>query len=146
MTDDRHHQITEIILALSKSNWQKTVMVIEKSQRECEAKGIAATDDEIAVALIALCESGRLESQGDLTKWRHSEVRLPKLRYWHIVDYNEQSRKIVITRVFESGKSHLFTELEIDKVDPSSRTLRTLGRMLGEALILDTPGLRDEIP
>lgn len=145
MTDDRHQQIREIILALSRSTWQKTVMLIEKSQRECEAKGIVATDEEIALAISRLCDNGRLESQGNLANWRRSEVRLPKVRYRHVVEYDESSRKIVVTRVFESGESHLFTEFPIDRITTPSQRFEALGRMLGEALILDTPGLRDEI-
>jgi len=44
--------------------------------RECEAKGIVTTYEEIAVSIIALCKEGQLESVGDLSNWRHSEVRL----------------------------------------------------------------------
>ncbi len=69
---------------------------------------------------------------------------MSSLRYRHVFEYDELSRKIIITRVFDSGQSHLFTELQIDQVDPSLRTLAHIGRMLGENLILDTPGLRDE--
>ncbi|HZP76505.1 MAG TPA: hypothetical protein VFB45_10215 [Pseudolabrys sp.] len=66
-------------------------------------------------------------------------------RYRHVVEYDERARKIVVTRVFDSGESHLFTEFPIDRVTPPSAKFEALGRMLGEALILDTPGLRDEV-
>ena len=39
-----------------------------------EAPGI--TDEMFAARVQVLVDAGRLESQGDLRKWRHSEVRL----------------------------------------------------------------------
>jgi hypothetical protein len=33
--------------------------------------------DAIAARITALVSSGKLEAQGDLANWRHSEVRLP---------------------------------------------------------------------
>jgi hypothetical protein len=35
--------------------------------------------DLLAEELVRLVEEGELESQGNLSKWRFSEVRLPKL-------------------------------------------------------------------
>ena len=137
MTDDRNHQITQEILSVSRSRWLKTAMVIAMSKERCDEKGIAVELDEIAGVINALCESGRLESQGNLANWRRSEVRLPKLRYWHVVDYDEQARKFVITRVFESGESHVHEEYPVGDAE--------LGCWLGAALINDTPALRDEI-
>jgi len=112
-------------------------MVIALTHERCEEKGIAVELDEIAGVIEALCESGRLESQGNLANWRRSEVRLPRLRYWHVVDYDEQTRKFVITRVFESGESRVYMEYAVGDAE--------LGCWLGAALINDTPGLRDAL-
>ena len=65
------------------------------------------------------------------------------MRYKHVVEYDQNGNKIIITRQFESGQSHLYTELPLTQVSPAERTFEGVGRMLGEALILDTPGLRD---
>lgn len=47
-----------------------------------KAEGIDVADDEEGHRLIAsrieeLVQNGRLAAQGDLKRWRHSEVRLP---------------------------------------------------------------------
>jgi hypothetical protein len=36
--------------------------------------------DAIAARIVALVEAGKLEAQGDLSEWRHSEVRLTQRR------------------------------------------------------------------
>jgi len=112
-------------------------MVIALTHERCEEKGIAVEMGEIALVIEALCESGQLESQGDLAKWRHSEVRLPKLRYWHVIDYDEHAKKFIITRMFESGQSRVYMEYRVGDAE--------LGCWLGAALINDTPGLRDAL-
>jgi hypothetical protein len=76
MPEPRSNQLERIVLSVSRSDWQKTAMTISRSMRECEAKGIVTTYEEIAVSIIALCKEGQLESVGDLSNWRHSEVRL----------------------------------------------------------------------
>ena len=63
----------------------------------------------------------------------------------HLVEYDEGERKIVILRLLEGGSSHLYTEIPLNEVSPSQRTLEGLGRILGEALILDMNRLRDEV-
>ena len=66
-------------------------------------------------------------------------------QYDHLVEYDEATNKIVIARLFESGKSHLYTELSIGDISPTARTFEGIGRMLGEALILDMRKLCDEV-
>lgn len=68
-----------------------------------------------------------------------------KLRWKHLIEYDEHSKKIIITRLMERGTPHLFTELSIEKVRSSRRTAEDIGQMLGEALVLDMKGLRDRL-
>jgi hypothetical protein len=75
--DQRLSQLERVILSVSKKDWQKTAMIVSKSMRECDTKSIVTTYEEIAAAIIRLCKNGYLESVGDLSNWRHSEVRLP---------------------------------------------------------------------
>jgi hypothetical protein len=66
-------EIEKIILSFSKKDWLKTAMILAETLRECDARY-----EEIAAKLGKLCDLKQLESRGDLTKWRHSEVRLPQ--------------------------------------------------------------------
>jgi hypothetical protein len=78
MTDD----LPELVLEAALPRWQKAAMVIVKV---CEAIYSEAwseklSDDEaerIRAVIVKLVDSGRLESRGDLSKSRHSEIRLP---------------------------------------------------------------------
>ena len=67
------------------------------------------------------------------------------MKYRHIVEYEQTTNKIVIHRQFESGQTHLYTELALTQLAQDQMTFEWVGRMLGEALILDTPGLRDKL-
>jgi hypothetical protein len=58
------------------SRWQKTAMVIGKTLKQCETLALPVDDEVVGVRIRALAEAGRLEGEGDLRKWRYSEVRL----------------------------------------------------------------------
>ena len=73
----RDHDLKKLVLSAAKTNWLKVAMIIGRVNRECEASHIAVGYEEIAACIKCLCEAGRLESVGDITNWRHSEVRLP---------------------------------------------------------------------
>ncbi len=64
-----------IFSALS-SRWQKTAMVIGNVLKQCETLALPVDDEVVGVRIRALAEAGRLEGEGDLRKWRFSEVRL----------------------------------------------------------------------
>jgi hypothetical protein len=71
-------RIDEAILAAAQPSWRKVAMIVSIASK---AEGIGVTDDEagyrvIASRIEALVEAGRLAAQGDLKKWRYSEVRL----------------------------------------------------------------------
>jgi len=72
-------RIDEAILAAAQPSWRKVAMIVATAAK---AEGIDVTDDEAGYRVIvsrieALVQAGRLAAQGDLKKWRHSEVRLP---------------------------------------------------------------------
>jgi hypothetical protein len=69
-------QLDEMILSYVKNDWRKTAFIIVRVFHDCEDKKISMTDDMIFERIISLRDSGALESQGNLSKWRHSEVRL----------------------------------------------------------------------
>jgi hypothetical protein len=69
--------IDDIILSLSQPEWKKVAMIIAKAVDECERRAITATHNEIASRIQMLVSARRLEAQGDLSNWRHSEIRLP---------------------------------------------------------------------
>jgi hypothetical protein len=62
------------ILSLAHDRWQKVAMIVARV-----AEATACDDDShcdaIADRVRALVNSGRLEAQGDISRWRHSEIR-----------------------------------------------------------------------
>ena len=67
-------EIDRAILTRCRDEWRKVAWII--------ADIIHAADDPpdphaVGGRIAALVRSGRLEAQGNLTNWRHSEIRLP---------------------------------------------------------------------
>jgi hypothetical protein len=71
--------IDAVILSVATDRWQKVAMVIAKAAPPDES----SDNDyhQVAERIIALVDDGQLEAQGDVTRWRHSEVRLKKRRF-----------------------------------------------------------------
>ncbi len=72
-------RIDQAILAAAKPTWLKVAMVIVTAAK---AVGMDVPEEEegykvISSRIEALVHEGRLAAQGDLRRWRHSEVRLP---------------------------------------------------------------------
>lgn len=71
-------EIDAAILAVAAPNWRKVAMIVVTA---AEHLGIIRIDqsayDAIAERIIILVSSGQLVSQGDLSLWRYSEVKLP---------------------------------------------------------------------
>jgi hypothetical protein len=72
-------QIDEAILSVTEASWAKVVFVITKV---ADTMGSDLPEGDAAYDLIAkrieiLVRRGRLLAQGDIKKWRHSEVREP---------------------------------------------------------------------
>jgi hypothetical protein len=65
-----------VILSFAGERWQKVAKIIYLAS-DGAADG---TDfDAIEARIRALVDDGKLEAKGDLSRWRHSEVRLPPL-------------------------------------------------------------------
>jgi hypothetical protein len=72
-------EIDDAVLAVALPRWQKVALVISKTS---ERLGSFPTDGDeqygcYAERIAVLVREGRLVAQGDITKWRYSEVRLP---------------------------------------------------------------------
>ena len=72
-------QIDEVILSVTEVSWRKVALVIVKV---ADTMGSELPDGDAGYDLVAkhigiLVRSGRLLAQGDIKKWRHSEVRKP---------------------------------------------------------------------
>jgi Protein of unknown function len=72
-------QIDEVILSVAEASWRKVAFVIIKV---AAAMGSELSEDDAGYNLVAeriemLVRGGRLLAQGDIKKWRHSEVRKP---------------------------------------------------------------------
>ena len=72
-----HQDVDGLILSFAKVQWRKVAMIISQVLSECRRRGVDVDEDCIAERICALVEDGQLEAQGDLSRWRHSEVKLP---------------------------------------------------------------------
>jgi hypothetical protein len=70
-------RLDTLILSFARDEWRKVAMIISRVYFELEGKGSEIDLQEVADRIVALVEAGKLEAQGDLCRWRHSEVRLP---------------------------------------------------------------------
>jgi len=77
MTSSSNTHLDQLILSVAKPKWQKIAMLIIKAQQIAEKMDFKTSDGALASRISALCTDGRLESQGNVSKWRYSEVRLP---------------------------------------------------------------------
>jgi len=66
-----------LILSFAEAQWRKVAMIISKVLDECRHRGVDINCHDIARRICVLVEGGQLEAQGDLSLWRHSEVKLP---------------------------------------------------------------------
>jgi hypothetical protein len=69
-------ELDAIIFSVLTSRLQKTAMVIAKAMKHCDKRALPVSAEIVGARIRALAESYRIESAGDLRKWRYSEVRL----------------------------------------------------------------------
>ena len=71
--------IDDAILAVSLPRWQKVAMIISKTSERLGSFDADGDEQHSSYAerIEILVQEGRLVAQGDITKWRFSEVRLP---------------------------------------------------------------------
>ena len=67
-----------IFAELREPYWRKVARVVGNAFAIFESRSTYLSMEVIAARIQALAETGQLESQGNLTMWRHSEVRLPR--------------------------------------------------------------------
>jgi len=70
-------RIDELVLSFARTEWRKVAFIISRVFFECLDAGTEIEAHRVAGRILALVETGKLQSQGDLSRWRHSEVRLP---------------------------------------------------------------------
>jgi len=63
-----------IFAELKEPYWRKVARVVSRCLMTFETRLIPVSSDVIAARVQELAESGQIESQGNLTMWRHSEV------------------------------------------------------------------------
>ena len=64
--------LDSLILSSVSDRWQKVAKIIAVvSERQSDAANIGAIENRIR----ALVENGKLETKGDLSQWRFSEIR-----------------------------------------------------------------------
>lgn len=68
-------QIDQIILSVAAPQWLKMARVVWDAVERGEKLSLGVSNEIFAARIQALVEADRLEGQGDLRKWRHSEVR-----------------------------------------------------------------------
>ncbi|MGY3449199.1 hypothetical protein ACVILH_001541 [Bradyrhizobium sp. USDA 4353] len=68
-------ELDDLIFSLLKPDWRKTAMILAMASGRCEQLFVSL--DIVAARIRALAEAGRIDHQGDLRRWRASEVRLP---------------------------------------------------------------------
>jgi Protein of unknown function len=77
MNDLPQEEIDRLILSFAHEEyWRKVAMIISRvlsGRPDCGDEIIA---QRVADRIVALVKAGRLEAQGNLNRWRHSEVRL----------------------------------------------------------------------
>jgi len=69
-------QVDQIIFSVMVPQWRKMARMIGDALGRCEEVGLPISAEVVAARIQALVEADRLVSQGDLRRWRFSEVRL----------------------------------------------------------------------
>ena len=65
-----------VIISLLSQCWRKTAAIVGRVSEQYRSLGIDLDPAIAAARLMAMVDSGLVESAGDLRMWRHSEVRL----------------------------------------------------------------------
>jgi hypothetical protein len=68
--------VDKLIFAELKENWRKVALIVGNVLQTCKASSMPLSDEVIAARIQELAGNGQIESQGNLSKWRYSEVRL----------------------------------------------------------------------
>jgi hypothetical protein len=77
MTRASDDHIDDLILSVVSGQWRKVAFIVSKVLRVYRNNAPETSEDTIAYRVRALVDDGKLEAQGNLSRMRHSEVRLP---------------------------------------------------------------------
>jgi len=77
LRNDEVKEIDDAILACATPHWQKVARMVSLAEKQLSSKYPQFSYSLYAERIRLLAEEGRLESQGDLSFMRFSEVRLP---------------------------------------------------------------------
>jgi hypothetical protein len=77
MSPASDQDIDALILSTAVRQWRKVAFIIGTVLMTYRKSAAETNEDIIADRVRALVDAGKLESQGNLNRWRHSEVRLP---------------------------------------------------------------------
>ncbi|KJC40081.1 hypothetical protein UP09_23845 [Bradyrhizobium sp. LTSP885] len=69
-------QVDEIVSSVIVRQWRKMARIVGDAVKRGGALDLKIPDEVFAARIQLLVDVGRCECQGDLRKWRHSEVRL----------------------------------------------------------------------
>ncbi len=67
-----NNRLDSLILSSTSDRWQKVARIIAVVSKR---HNIGANFDDIAARIVSLIDSGKLEVKGNISQWRHSEVR-----------------------------------------------------------------------
>jgi hypothetical protein len=70
-------ELDRLIMSLTPASWQKVAMILAKSLGRLESDRMRVSAERLAARIEFLVPAGRLEAQGNLSRWRYSEIRLP---------------------------------------------------------------------
>jgi hypothetical protein len=69
-------EFDKVIFSMLNPQWRKVAAIVIRVVEKYEHINPAITFELVAARLRALSNADRIEAQGDLRMWRHSEVRL----------------------------------------------------------------------
>jgi len=75
LSEDDVRSIDDALLSNTKERWQKVAMVVATTMLEKPGRIIGLPDIYYSSRIQNLVKEGRLESRGDLSRMRYSEVR-----------------------------------------------------------------------
>jgi hypothetical protein len=67
--------VDDVIFSVLKTQWRKTAAIVDKAYQRCEELGWPIDEDALAARIEVLSDDDRIQSQGYVRYWRHSEVR-----------------------------------------------------------------------
>ncbi len=73
-------ELDALILSIAMVKWLKVARVIGETSERLEDAGVVPDLDRIHQRIAALAGAGALDGQGDLSRWRYGEIRLPAAR------------------------------------------------------------------